>query len=292
MVKKVIRRAANAMGYDVHKVSTNEWRWSYHVEDYYPVDPKPRWGYGKLPHERISEVLAKQRTKYAELLRSFSEHIDVMTTVPIQGKAEAGTPYWRNSWFENLDPISLMGMLLTKRPEKYFEIGSGNSTKFARHTIASARLETKLLSLDPEPRASIDTLCDSVIRRRLEDCDLSIFDDLNAGDIVFFDGSHRAFTNSDVTVFFLDVMPRLQSGVIVHIHDIMLPWDYLPGWKKRLYSEQYLLAAMLVCPQPLFRVLLPNFFVSKDEELKVQIDTLIQPLGCLAQGWSFWLEMA
>jgi hypothetical protein len=38
--------------------------------------------------------------------------------------------------------------------------------------------------------------------------------------------------------------------------------------------------------------LLPNFFVSKDEELKVQIDTLIQPLGCLAQGWSFWLEMA
>jgi hypothetical protein len=292
MVKKVIRRAANAMGYDVHKVSTNEWRWSYHVEDYYPVDPKPRWGYGKLPHERISEVLAKQRTKYAELLRSFSEHIDVMTTVPIQGKAEAGTPYWRNSWFENLDPISLMGMLLTKRPEKYFEIGSGNSTKFARHTIASARLETKLLSLDPEPRASIDTLCDSVIRRRLEDCDLSIFDDLNAGDIVFFDGSHRAFTNSDVTVFFLDVMPRLQSGVIVHIHDIMLPWDYLPEWKKRLYSEQYLLAAMLVCPQPLFRVLLPNFFVSKDEELKVQIDTLIQPLGCLAQGWSFWLEMA
>jgi hypothetical protein len=292
MVKKVIRRAANAMGYDVHKVSTNEWRWSYHVEDYYPVDPKPRWGYGKLPHERISEVLAKQRTKYAELLRSFSEHIDVMTTVPIQGKAEAGTPYWRNSWFENLDPISLMGMLLTKRPEKYFEIGSGNSTKFARHTIASARLETKLLSLDPEPRASIDTLCDSVIRRRLEDCDLSIFDDLNAGDIVFFDGSHRAFTNSDVTVFFLDVMPRLQSGVIVHIHDIMLPWDYLPGWKKRLYSEQYLLAAMLVCPQPLFRVLLPNFFVLKDEELKVQIDTLIQPLGCLAQGWSFWLEMA
>jgi hypothetical protein len=185
-----------------------------------------------------------------------------------------------------------MGMLLIKRPEKYFEIGSGNSTKFARHTIASARLETKLLSLDPEPRASIDTLCDSLIRRRLEDCDLSVFDDLNAGDIVFFDGSHRAFTNSDVTVFFLDVMPRLKRGVIVHIHDIMLPWDYLPEWKKRLYSEQYLLAAMLVCPQPLFRVLLPNFFVSKDEELGLQIDILIQPLGCLAQGWSFWLEMA
>jgi hypothetical protein len=216
----------------------------------------------------------------------------VMASVPMEGEAEAGTPYWRNGWFENLDPISLMGMLLIKRPEKYFEIGSGNSTKFARHTIASARLETKLLSLDPEPRASIDALCDSLIRRRLEDCDLSIFDDLSAGDIVFFDGSHRAFTNSDVTVFFLDVIPRLKKGIIVHIHDILLPWDYLPEWKKRLYSEQYLLAAMLLCPQPSFKVLLPNFFVSKDEELKRQVDTLIQPLGCIAQGWSFWLEMA
>jgi hypothetical protein len=292
MLKKVIRRAANAVGYDVHKFSTDEWRWSYHVEDFYPVDPTPRWGHGKPPHRRISEVLAKQRTEYAELLLDFSKHLDVMASVPMEGEAEAGTPYWRNGWFENLDPISLMGMLLIKRPGKYFEIGSGNSTKFARHAIASARLETKLLSLDPEPRASIDALCDSLIRRRLEDCDLSIFDDVSAGDIVFFDGSHRAFTNSDVTVFFLDVMPRLKRGVIVHIHDIMLPWDYLPEWKKRLYSEQYLLAAMLVCPQPLFRVLLPNFFISKDEELKLQIDTLIQPLGCLAQGWSFWLEMA
>jgi hypothetical protein len=292
MLKKVIRRAANAVGYDVHKFSTDEWRWSYHVEDFYPVDPTPRWGHGKPPHRRISEVLAKQRTEYAELLIAFSKHLDVMASVPMEGEAEAGTPYWRNGWFENLDPISLMGMLLIKRPGKYFEIGSGNSTKFARHAIASARLETKLLSLDPEPRASIDALCDSLIRRRLEDCDLSIFDDLSVGDIVFFDGSHRAFTNSDVTVFFLDVMPRLKRGVIVHIHDIMLPWDYLPEWKKRLYSEQYLLAAMLVCPQPLFRVLLPNFFISKDEELKLQIDTLIQPLGCLAQGWSFWLEMA
>src|SRR5689334_3965129 len=178
MVKKVIRRAANAMGYDVHKLSTDEWRWSYHVEDFYPVDPKARWGYGKPPHQRISEVLAKQRTEYAELLVAFSNHVDVMASVPMEGNIDAGIPHWRNGWFENLDPISLIGMLLTKRPQKYFEIGSGNSTKFARHTIASARLETKLLSLDPEPRASIDSLCDSLFRARLEDSDLTIFDDL------------------------------------------------------------------------------------------------------------------
>jgi hypothetical protein len=83
MLKRIIRRAANAVGYDVHKFSTDEWRWSYHVDDFYPVDPAPRWGYGRPPHERISEVLANERTAYAELLRAFSEHLDVMTSVPI-----------------------------------------------------------------------------------------------------------------------------------------------------------------------------------------------------------------
>jgi Methyltransferase domain len=292
MIRKALRRAANAIGYDVHRFSNDEWRWSYHIDDYYPVDPVPRWGYGKPPHPQITEALARRRSEYSETLSAFAQHLDVMTSVPSRGVVEAGTPYWRNDWFENLDPISLMGMLLTKKPARYFEIGSGNSTKFARHAIETAQLRTKLSSWDPEPRASIDALCDNVIRRRLEDCDLAVFDELEAGDILFFDGSHRAFTNSDVTVFFLDLMPRLKPGVNVHVHDITLPWDYLPEWKKRLYSEQYILAAMLICPQPFFKVLLPNFFVSKDQSLGPQVQTLVKPLGCVAQGWSFWLEIA
>jgi hypothetical protein len=70
-----------------------------------------------------------------------------------------------------------------------------------------------------------------------------------AGDVLFFDGSHRCLQNSDVTAFFLDVLPELPSGVIVGIHDIVLPNDYPSVWKDRYYSEQYILAAYLLGAQ-------------------------------------------
>ena len=85
----------------------------------------------------------------------------------------------------------------------YFEIGSGNSTKFARHAIKLGDLRTKVMSIDPAPRAEIDLLCDKTFRMRLEDSDHQIFSILQAGDVLFFDGSHRFLTNSDVAVFFL-----------------------------------------------------------------------------------------
>ena len=122
---------------------------------------------------------------------------------------------------------------------------------------------------------------------RLEDCDLSLFDQLKAGDILFFDGSHRSFTNSDVTVFFLELMPRLKPGVIVHIHDIFLPSDYPPEWERKMYSEQYILAAMLLCPTQPFKVLLPNFYIECDAELRGQVPPLAPVTGA-----SFWIEMS
>src|ERR1700733_3021445 len=103
-------------------------------------------------------------------------------------------------------------MLVRSAPARYMEIGSGYSTRFARHAIQTVGLSTVIASLDPKPRAGIDALCDTVIRRRLEEADLAVFDQLEAGDILFFDGTHRALTNSDVTVFFLELLPRLKPG--------------------------------------------------------------------------------
>lgn len=290
MIKSAIRSAANAFGIDIHTYSRREWRWSYDVDDYYPVDPTPRWGYGRPPHPQITEILNLRRGDISALLHRFSQYTDILASVPQEGHPNSKLPFWKNRWFENFDAAALVGMLLHNSPARYFEIGSGNSTKFARHAIERARLSTSIISLDPEPRAIINSLCNEVIRRRLEDCDLSLFDQLDAGDILFFDGSHRIFANSDVTVFFLELMPRLKRGVIIQLHDIFLPWDYLPKWKKRMYSEQYILAAMLLCPQPSFRVLLPNLFSCKDPELGEIVKSLMKPLGCDASGWSFWME--
>ena len=72
---------------------------------------------------------------------------------------------------------------------------------------------------------------------------------LSAGDMVFIDNSHRAFQNSDVTVFFTEVLPALPAGVAYGIHDIFLPDDYPAGWSDRFYNEQYLLAAAAQVPR-------------------------------------------
>ena len=80
-------------------------------------------------------------------------------------------------------------------------------------------LQSRITSIDPAPRAESDRLCDSVIRQPLEELDLSVFDDLEPGDFLFIDSSHRTFSNSDVTVVFMDVLPRLRTGVIVHFHE-------------------------------------------------------------------------
>jgi hypothetical protein len=253
------------------------------------VDPVSRWGYGKPLHPQITEKFEQQRVEFAELLSRFSRSGEILASVPLEGDPDSITPYWNNSFFGYLDGAALIEILIWKSPVRYMEIGSGNSTKFSRHAIKSGGLSTKIISLDPEPRAQIDALCDTSIRRRLEDCDLSLFDQLEAGDILFFDGSHRVFTNSDVTVFFLELMPRLKPGVIVHIHDIFLPLDYPPKWQRRMYSEQYLLAAMLLCPKPLFKVLLPNSFVCGDPELSSKVQSFLVPSGW--QAGSFWIEM-
>lgn len=291
MIKNLIRRAANSIGIDVHRFSKSTWRWSYHVDDYYDVEPIPRWGYGRKAHPQITDKLNRLHSDIAALIGRFAQCREILAAIPAHGRFNSRVPYWQNGAFENFDAAALVGMLVCNTPRRYFEIGSGNSTKFARYTIEHAHLPTLITSLDPEPHVAVDELCDTVIRRRLEDCNLTLFDKLEAGDLLFFDGSHRVFTNSDVTVFFLELMPRLKSGVIVHIHDVFLPWDYLPEWKKRMYSEQYILAAMLLCPQQPFHVLLPNFYACKDPELNSQIRAILDSTGCLAQGWSFWMKM-
>lgn len=170
----------------------------------------------------------------------------------------AGEPYWQNSYFSSLDAICLYGLIALRKPSRYFEVGSGHSTRFARRAIRDCGLQTQIVSIDPAPRSEIDALCDRVVRLPLERADPSLFDELEAGDVLFIDNSHCVFTNSDATVFFLEVLPRIKPGVMVHIHDVFWPFDYPSAWSKRYYSEQYLLAAYLLAgPADRLQVILP-----------------------------------
>jgi hypothetical protein len=88
-------------------------------------------------------------------------------------------------------------MLFEFRAKRFVEAGSGYSAKFARRAIRECSLPTWITSIDSAPRAEIDKLRDSVIRRPLEELDLSLFDELEPGGFLFMDSSHQALSNSD-----------------------------------------------------------------------------------------------
>lgn len=298
-MKALLTRAREALDHRMGR----PWRWSHTVKDYYPVHPRPRWGHGRASNPHIAGALEKGREDIADALRCLSAHRSILATIPEAADAARPlAPYWDNNWFHSLDAAILTCLIAERKPPRYIEIGSGFSTKFTRHALRQANAKSHMTSIDPMPRAEIDQICDEIIRCGLEDCDVTRFDVLERGDLLFFDGSHRVFQNSDVAVFFLEVLPRLKPGVLVHIHDIFLPDDYPAGWSKRLYSEQYVLAAMLLCSEPPFKVVMPNYFVAKHEELsKLALDLFQMPEGALSQatlqrggklasGSSFWIE--
>lgn len=262
----------------------------------YKVTLKPRYGYGKPPHPELYSIINKNRNMYSEMLSKALSYRDSFQAIR-NSKDESNpvNPSWNNGYLPGLDIIGIYTMLSEFRPAKYIEIGSGNSTKVAYKAKKDHALSTEIISIDPMPRAEIDQLADVVIRKPFEDIDLSILADLNENDILFVDNSHRILPNSDSMVFYMEILPRLKKGVIVHIHDIYLPYDYPQFMCDRFYSEQYGLAMYLLANPDKFQTLLPNYFISEDKELAAIIapvwnhDNLKE---VEKHGGSYWIRIA
>lgn len=262
--------------------------------DYPPAaETAPRFGWDRPAHPLLAEILAQGRETYAEHLRRILSFRDQL--LAIGAEPTATEPGWiqRPQWLLGLDAASLYSFMRHARPARYLEVGSGNSTKFVARARREGGLETEITSIDPQPRAEVDQLCDRVVRAPLERAPADIFGDLGAGDMLFFDGSHRAFTGSDATVFFLEILPALPAGVLVCVHDIFLPWDYPPWWARRYYSEQYLLAMHLLAREPIVTPILPGYYVGLDPDLSRILEPLWQARqmeGVDRQGYVFWME--
>jgi predicted O-methyltransferase YrrM len=255
----------------------------FYVRLEYPTSaaPGPRYGHGRPPHVRLAEIVAQFDDRYRQSLQTIVRYRDDLL---------ATHELWRTEWLLGLDCASLYGFLRARAPQRYVEIGSGSSTELAARAIRDGALATRITSIDPSPRVGIDELCDENVRAALETADLSLFADLERGDVVFFDGTHRVFTNSDATAFFLDVVPMLAAGVLVGVHDVFLPEDYPADWQRRFYSEQYLLAAYLLGGEHLEPVL-PCWYASGRPELQ----DVLAPLwaderlrGVSPRGLTFW----
>lgn len=167
------------------------------------VNLSPRYGYSQPAHQELYKIINSNRNKYKELLyKTLSLKESIWSIQTKNSENDRDKPTWKNKYLPGLDIIGIYTLLTELRPKRYFEIGSGYSTKLAYKIKNEQRLTTEITSLDPFPRTGIDHLVDKIIREPLEDIELNIFDELCENDILFIDNSHRILPNSDSTVFF------------------------------------------------------------------------------------------
>lgn len=162
--------------------------------------------------------------------------------------------FLKNTYFVSVDAEILYCMIRHFKPRRIFEIGSGHSTYLAAQAVRQNETEgfsCELAAFEPYPN---DVLKEGfpglsrLVETRIENVSLSEFSSLEANDILFVDSSHSLKIGSDVHCEFLEIIPRLQKGVIIHVHDIFLPVEYPKEWvlnDHKFYNEQYLLQAFL-----------------------------------------------
>lgn len=161
--------------------------------------------------------------------------------------------YVDNGVFEAGDAEYWYNLIRLIKPARIFEVGSGHSTLLAAKAIARTRAEVaqyscKHVCIEPFESPWLEQIGVTVIRKRVEEVGSAFFSELTERDILFIDSSHIIRPRGDVLFEYLELLPTLKPGVVVHIHDIFSPREYPDEWvlKKVLFwNEQYLLEAFL-----------------------------------------------
>lgn len=194
-----------------------------------------------------------------------------------------------NSFFGLADAAVAYSMVRERRPSLVVEVGSGNSSRVIRAAL-DRNGAGRLLCIDPEPRASLAGVCHEHRKMPVQEVPLEWFRALPDDAVLFIDSSHRAGAGSDVNFLFLEVVPALSPGTVVHVHDIYLPDDYPPEWnidRAFLYTEQYLLHALL-CHSSGFEVLWPGRWVL--QERTAELSARLGPGARPGRHCSFWFR--
>ncbi len=185
------------------------------------------------------------------------------------------------------DASMLAAMLRHLRPRRYFEVGSGFSTAIAldvNEQHLAGNLE--ITAVEPYPELLRSVLRDGdgveVIATPVQQVPLERFRALEANDVLFIDSSHVLKTGSDVHFLYTEVLPLLAEGVVVHIHDVFYPFEYLRHWVEwgRAWNEDYLLHAFL-CFNAAFEIMLWNHYLAQchRELIEAELPAMLENTG-------------
>lgn len=193
--------------------------------------------------------------KQVEMINQFLRFKNEYDNFPGNRTAKPWQFHTGNPHFGPVDAEVLYCMIRHFQPKKIIEIGSGYSTYLSAEAIlkneGESRHRADLIAIEPHPNRVLKSGFPGLSRlipKKLEDVDSEEFKTLNENDILFIDSSHVLKIGSDVYHEYLEILPGLNAGVIIHIHDIFFPYEYPKRWvlkMRRFWNEQYLVQAFL-----------------------------------------------
>jgi hypothetical protein len=221
------------------------------IDHYYQplVNPK-KYLFKSLREDRDLPGLDMNEQEQLRILSEFNYNEELLA-MPLE-KTD------RNEYYYNCDPFCsgdaeyFYSIIRKFKPGTIIEIGSGMSTLLAFNALRQNKKEDanyrcRHVCIEPYEQPWLEANGVEVVRKRVETIDKSLFAELSANDILFIDSSHIIRTQGDVLFEYLEVLPQLKPGVLIHVHDIFTPKDYLTEWvdTHNLWNEQYLLEALL-----------------------------------------------
>ncbi|WP_211234381.1 class I SAM-dependent methyltransferase [Algoriphagus terrigena] len=187
------------------------------------------------------------------LVRNFYKYYE---EIPFGDHRKDGLRYYFvNDFYLYTDAIILYSMMRHYKPKHIVEVGSGFSSAVMLDTNELFfDNQIKLTFIEPYTERLNTLLIESdksattIIQQGVQSVSLEVFDQLEAGDILFIDSTHVVKTGSDVNYIVFEILPRLRSGVLVHFHDIFYPFEYPKEWvlEGRNWNEAYFLKAFLM----------------------------------------------
>ena len=204
-----------------------------------------------------------------------------------------GSAAVNNTFCNTPDAEIYASMIIDRRPRRIVEVGSGFSTLVARRAVEYGDLDAQIVVINPFPRTDVRSVVDDLRLSRVEQTDLIGFD-WSASDILFIDSSHICRTRGDLPYLFCQLLPSLPRGVLIHVHDIFLPYDYPNLYDDWWHSEEYLLACTLA-HSIRYRVVMATHWLSREHGGEME-KTFGPFAGTAASspdhfGCSFWIEV-
>jgi predicted O-methyltransferase YrrM len=243
------------------------------------LNPPPAAEINWDPERQMS--VAAEVGGFVEELRDVPEHAN-----------HVGAYCCDNDFWNNSDALVQYGLVRSRQPRRYVEIGCGWSSLLLARALARNARPCSVDLVEPYGNEELlGTLPRGWVWHRtiLQRAPMELFDRLGAGDVLFYDGSHCAKVASDVTWFFFRILPRLKPGVLIHLHDIFLPDDYPEQWileRGQTWNEQYVLQAFLMHNKA-YRIVIANRYLFRHDARKLEgFYKGVQPVF----GVSLWLE--